>query len=112
MAGPLQRHDPVPAELLRDREAVDDRVRVPEHAAVERERVVPAARVLKRDVRPELPGDPRAGRWAHRAPVRAAVLAVPWYCVKTRQGRRDSRFAEDLSYAGLSLGWMIKSKRI
>ena len=72
----LQRHHPVPPELLRDGQAVDDGVRVPEHAALERVRAVPPERVLERDVWAQLPGDPRAGRRPHRAPVRAAVPPV------------------------------------
>ena len=55
---------------------MDDGVRVPEHAHLEHVRAVPAQRVLERDVWAQLPGDPRAGRRPHRAPVRAAVPPV------------------------------------
>ena len=64
-----QRHDALPPEFLRGDQAVDDRVWLPEYAHFECVRAVPAKRLLERNIRPQLPGHPRAGCWPHCAPV-------------------------------------------
>ena len=48
-----ERHHALPAEILQRDQAVDDRVRLPEHAADQRVRALPALWLFERDFRLE-----------------------------------------------------------